>query len=349
MKRLLAAIAITSMSCGTAAVLSCTPVYAEKRVRGAKDHPQTEMPSDQNFNVGMAKYKDGDMDGAIDGFLQAIYFARNNYEPAAYYWLGMAYRNKMQDTKAIEAFKKAIEQSVNGNPDAHLHLGEVYLRNDRDGEAEEEAKNAIIEAGGPAYKAHNLYGMVLEHRGDLSGAQQHFLDALGEQPWTYTDAWMNLAGCFMKWKNWGSALSTYRDMLLSKKPLKGLDYQKIYLDMGVCLLAKGDHQGAIDNWHRCLDYNVANPEAHLQLAMLFDAENHISSAIKEYKEFVRVSDDQRRVGKAKERIGMLEQKLAPAETDPEAKPSMYMRQQSARQQQGQGAPGGPRIPRESGF
>src|SRR5271170_2251881 len=60
----------------------------------------TVEPSQENFEIGMQRYKSEDVDGAIDSFLQAIYFARNSYQPDAYYWLGVCYFDKKLDSKA---------------------------------------------------------------------------------------------------------------------------------------------------------------------------------------------------------------------------------------------------------
>jgi tetratricopeptide (TPR) repeat protein len=164
---------------------------------------------------------------------------------------------------------------------------------------------------------------------------------------------MNLGECYMKMKNWTAALMQFQQIIDSPKKLKHLDNARLYLDIGICDLAKGDHQGAIDSWHTALAFKKEMPEAHLQLGMIFDAENHISSAITEYKEFIRTSNDERKIGKAKERIEMLNQKLQPAETDPErSKPSPYMRQQYENQQrriQEQQRKQQQQVPRDSGF
>ncbi len=310
-----------------------------KMKRGAKDHPNTELPSDANFREGKQKYDDGDYDGAIDAFLQSVYFARNEYAPVANFWLGKSYmakwkdRSHNEDGKAIEAFKKSVEQTLGGSPDTHLLMGETLLRDGSVEAAEQECYKSISETEGFAYKAHNLMGLICEAKDDYGSAEGHFVDALGDPPYTYTEAWMNLAECQMHEKNWGAAMGQFKKMLVSPKKLIGINYPKVYLDMGICLVAKGDHQGAIDNWHTSLDFNKDNPEPHLQLGMLYDAENHIQSAIKEYKEFIRTSSDTMKVDKAKERVTMLEQKVAPPEAEPEqARPSPYMRHEVEQQQ-----------------
>src|SRR5690348_5095439 len=80
------------------------PVYS-KSERG-KGHV---LPSEAQFEIGISKYKAKDYDGAVDAFRQSVYFARNEYYPSAWYWLGVTYMVKLEDTKAIEAFEKHFE------------------------------------------------------------------------------------------------------------------------------------------------------------------------------------------------------------------------------------------------
>lgn len=265
--------------------------------------------SGENFELGMRKYKEHDLDGAIDAFLQAVYFARNSYNPEGYYWLGVSYQDKNLDSKAIEALKKSIEQSIKAAPQAHLHLAQLYLRNNRLDEAEWEANKSITDFHGPAPESHNVIGLICDKRGDLKRGQDEYVAALGDPPWRYTEAWMNYAENLMKQKDWGYAVTQLRNMLNHNKPLKGIDHQRIYLDIGICLFAKGDHQGAMDNWHEVLNYNPDNAAAHLQLALLLDSERHLSAAIKEYKEYIRLSPENAETAKIKNHILLLEQKL----------------------------------------
>lgn len=286
------------------------------------------LPSDAQFNTGIAKYKAKDYDGAIDAFKQSVYFARNEYMPQAWYWLGVTYMVKNEDTKAIEAFKKHFEQNVGSSWEAHIHLGHIYLRNNRLNEAEDEARNALADYQGQCPKAYNLYGLVSKARNDYDGAVNWFLQALGDKPWSYTEAWMNFAEMQMMAKKYPAAIGHFTGMLNSEKTLKGLDEESLFTFRGKCYLALGDHQHALEDFHRTLSINANNAEAHLNLAMMFDQERHVSSAIKEYKEFCRTCPEVKRTSAVKQRIAMLEQMLRPAQAEPQApQPSAYTRQQ----------------------
>ncbi len=336
-----ATLAFTVLLCFCIALVN--PVYG-KSERG-KGHV---LPSDAQFDIGMSKYKSRDYDGAVDAFKQSVYFARNEYMPAAWYWLGCTYMVKHEDTKAIEAFKKHFEQTPGPSWEAHIHLGHIYLRNNRLAEAEDEARCALSDYQGQCPKAYNLYGLVEKARNNYDGAVGWFLQALGDAPWSYTEAWMNYADMLMWAKKWPAAINQFTKMLNSEKTLKGLDEETLFTSRGKCLLALGDHQSALEDFHRTLSMNKDNSEAHLNLAMMFDQERHISSAIKEYKEFCRTCNEPKRTSAVMQRIAMLEQLLRPAQAAPEApQPSPYMRGQEQKQQKEEEQQ--QLAPHESGF
>ena len=64
-------------------------------------------------------------------FCNPYTFNRSSYNPQAYYWLGICYQDKKLDAKAVEAFKKSLEQTIGVAPQLHLHLAQIDLRNDR--------------------------------------------------------------------------------------------------------------------------------------------------------------------------------------------------------------------------
>lgn len=298
-----------------------------------KREKNTAGAAEDNFNEGMKRFKSGDIDGAIDSYLQAIYFARNNYNPGAEFWVGECYKIKSEWSKAIEHFKLHLEQNMGPSVDGHIELGYCYIATNRDMDAMNEFFTAMGQAMGPCPKAHNALGKLYEKQGKFREATEQYRDALGNPPWTYLEAWMNMAECYIKMKDWGSAFNQYQQMIESEKlKYSKDDLQKMYNNMGLCMLAKGDHEGALRKWRECLSMNPANAQAHLNLAMMFDQESHISSAIDEYKQFVRLAPKDEKVASVKDRLEALNQKIRPAEPVSSAKPTPYMRQQSAEEQ-----------------
>jgi Tfp pilus assembly protein PilF len=104
--------------------------------------------------------------------------------------------------------------------------------------------------------------------------------------------------------------------------------------MGVCRVSRGDDQGAIDNFHQSLEVNPGNAKSHLELALIFEKEQHYSSAIKELSLYCSTTEpDDPKLKLAKDKILKLEQKLSPENAAPTVAPSPYMRQQQMMQMQ----------------
>ncbi|HMO21684.1 MAG TPA: tetratricopeptide repeat protein, partial [Candidatus Melainabacteria bacterium] len=79
------------------------PVEAKFGRRGKNTH----KPADENYETGLKKMRAEDLDGAIDAFSQAIYFARNGYHPEANYWLGICFMGKGENKKAEDTLLRA--------------------------------------------------------------------------------------------------------------------------------------------------------------------------------------------------------------------------------------------------
>lgn len=329
----------------------------------------TESPSEQHFAEGKARLKAEDLDGAIDSFLQATYFARNGYYPDAYYWLGVAYMDKKEDKKAVEAFEKNVAQSVEEPTDTFLALAEIHLRNkrwdectaavrsikkydrkttqkiqyiyglmeDKKGESVEYKepnymKGKAYEKGNEFMKTQSIQQMEGQRRQHFAASEQHFQQALGEKPWSWTHVWVLYCEAKMKQQKWQEALRELNALLKSdgignqvRMPLS-----RVHKDIGFCQLAIGNHQGALDNWRTALDYDKNDAEVWLQIGMLLEAEKHYSSAVSYYKEFARLREgtDDKRLQQVRDRLTKIEHMLNPNETVPTvAKPSPYMRQQ----------------------
>lgn len=320
--------------------LTYLPLAAEAK----NSQKNTTDPANKNTKLGKQLFEKGDYDSAIDALVQATYFARNGYAPEAFYYLGKCYMAKGEYVKAYDALKKHLNQSVSGEGWGNVAMVETLTALKRYTEAQPYVAFALRGAAyeSPLYRAAQVANAKLyEAQGDFSPACDYYRNALGDRPWTYYDAWIGFGECLMKMKKWSEAYKYLDELLTTTKTIKGLDYERVHLDLGICLLAKGNHQGAIDHWHQCLEYNHDNKEAHLQLAMLLESENHFSSAIKEYRSFVRLSDDPKNHAPDKEmrskqvenRIALLEEKLNAevAPTRAQMTPYMLMQEKKAEQ------------------
>jgi tetratricopeptide (TPR) repeat protein len=319
---------------------TCIPLTAEAK----NSQKNTTDPANKNTRLGKQLFDKGDYDLAIDALIQATYFARNGYAPEAFYYLGKSYMAKGEYLKAYDALKKHLSQNVSGDGWGNVAMVETLTALKRYAEAEPYVSFALSGAPyqSPLYRAaHVAAGKLADAQGNYSSACDNYRSSLGDSPWTFYDGWIGFCESLMKMKKWTEAYTYLDKMLTTTKIIKGLDFERVHLDIGICLLAKGNHQGAIDHWHQCLEYNHDNKEAHLQLAMLLESENHFASAIKEYRSFVRLSDDPKNHAPDKEmrskqvetRIALLEEKLnaAVAPTRGQMTPFMLMQEKKAEQ------------------
>jgi tetratricopeptide (TPR) repeat protein len=291
----------------------------------------TEVPAETHYKSGLAKMKAEDIDGAIDAFLQATYFARNGYYPEAYYWLGICYMDKHEDKKAVEALEKHLAQAIEEPEEALIALAEIHLRNERYEECDKALRSIRKYDIKTRCKVQYIYGLMSDRKGEYAQAESHYKTALGDRPWKWAKVWVLYCEAKMKQKKWQESLRELDALLKSEWPLKGMPMDRIHKDIGVCRLAIGDHQGALDNWHRALDYNRSDAEVWLQLGMLLEAEHHYSSALKNYREFLRLMEGVQdpRVQQVRDRLTKIEHMLRPNETMPtHASPSQYMRNQT---------------------
>lgn len=299
----------------------------------------TVTPSKKYFNVGYRKMRADDMEGAIDGFKQSIYFARNGYAPKANYWLGICYLNLKDFKLAEQSLRRAVSQSVEKMPDAWLAIAECMIRTNKPYLDVHKTLGKARMEGAKSEQVSYLYGLRADQHNKPMLAMGHYQRALGRKPWKWTKVWVKYAECKMKAKKWREAAREFNAILTTDYPLKNEPLGRIHHDIGVCKLALGDHQGAIDHWKRALDYDRDNREVWMQMGMLFENERHYSSAIKYYKQFLRIcSGDKRfkdpRLHQVQQRVIKLEHMLKPNETAPEiTKPSPYMRQQTGERMQ----------------
>jgi tetratricopeptide (TPR) repeat protein len=323
-----------------------------------KKEKYTVSESEAHFKVGMAAFNKGDMDGAIDALVQATYFARNNYYPVAHHFLGMAYMAKNEDKKAIESLERAIEQAVDEDTLGYFAVAEILARNERYDEANKVLDK--IQRHDQWVRTYKMYtwGIIADRQGRYGQAESHYAQAMGKKPWVWTECWMRLAEAKMKNKKFAPAIQEFAAIEKSALILKGLKKDRLYQDIGICRMAIGDHQGAIDNWRKSLEANEENAEVWLQLGLLLDSEKHYSAAAKHYRQFLRyglASDP--RTQSLRDRITAIEQATKENEAIPlKVAPSQYMRneldQRQAEQQeliQRQQEMTAPKSKDESGF
>lgn len=303
----------------------------------AKKQKYTVSEAEAHYKTGLLAFNKGDFDGAIDALVQATYFARNNYYPEAHHFLGMAYMAKHEDKKAIESLERAIEQAVDEDTLGFFAVAEILARNERYEEASKVLEKIQRRDHWVRIQRMYTWGIIADRQGRYGQAEQHYMQALDKKPWFWTECWMRLAEAKMKNKKFADAILEFQAIERSALVLKGLKKDRLYQDIGLCRMAKGDHQGAVDNWRKALEANDENAEVWLQMGLLLDSEKHYSAAAKHYKQFLRfMTEGDPRAQSLRDRVTAIEQATNPNEALPlKVAPSQYMRNELNRREEEQ--------------
>ncbi len=289
----------------------------------------TVEPADKNMKEGIKRIQSRDYEGAVDSFLQSIYFSRNHYNPSAYLYLGLSYKAMRQYTKAIEALNNHLKQITEPGYDARIDLAECYMNIGQFDKARREIDQARAESPSGMH-ARSIYAMgeLHEKMGNVGEALGHYEAAI-EASTRMGEAWMGKARCEVKLGQHVKAIKDYREILERGPTMSHINYEEVYVNMAGCLYKRGDHQGAIDHYLYALKENPDSFDAHLSLASIFDEEKHLSSAIHEYELSLSTAPKEYNTEKIKKRLQYLESKLKSEQAPkPVTKPSPVMRQEA---------------------
>ena len=296
-----------------------------------KGDKATVEPTELHMREGLRKMKIKDYEGAADDFLQSCYFARNQYNPQGWLYLGLCYKASRNYSKAIEAILNHLKQTTDKAVDAHVDLAECYMNIGEYEKAEKEIDKARYDSDGTEKRPYYAMGELLEKLDKPGEALEAYNTALAERPWKYTDAWMGRARCKMKLNYPNDAIKDYREIIDSA--VKNVPWTELYYNLGQCLYKRGDHQGAIDHWLYALKDDPDHFDSHLALGRIFDEEKHVSSAITQYEHAIRCAPKSFNTDQINKRLLALQSSLRTTERDKEVKPSPYMRQQEEGRQQ----------------
>jgi len=260
----------------------------------------------QSFKLqseGMRLYKEGKFKDATLAFQQVVNLNLNSF--LAFYYLGICLNADRRYGEAIEPLKIALDLQ----PDyvqAHLALGDAYLKQGDTGEARAEYLRALelqpnyaaaldglgrlLETTGQDDKAEEQYRKSLEinvafadaytHLGDLylrknrpEDAIQLFLKAISVKP-DFSSAYARLGVAYGKVKQYDDAIAAIRksQTLTPEDPEPYASLARIYLELQSFRRSEAQIQAAL-----ALDHD--HPGAHLLLSDLKRAQEDFASAV----------------------------------------------------------------------
>ena len=211
-----------------------------------------------HYNLGIALNDQGDADGAIGHYRQAVELRPSYAE--AHYNLGRLLVQKGQVDEAVAHYEKALEINP-ADAAAHNNLGATLFANGRVDEAIVHYQKALAIQPDYADASCNLANALLSN-GDLDGAIAHYSACLAVSP-NQPEAQYNLASALFRTGRTDEAIAHYQKVL-ELRP----ENADARANLGSLFLAKGRARDAIAQYRRALGIAPDNVAAQSNLAWL---------------------------------------------------------------------------------
>ena len=211
-----------------------------------------------HYNLGIALNKQGDIDGAIVHYRQALELRPSYAE--AHYNLGRLLVQEGQLDEAITHYEKALEMSPS-DADAHNNLGAALLASGRVDEAIAHYRKALVTQPDRADASCNLASALLSKK-DLDGAIAYYSACLATLP-NQPEAQYNLASALFRRGRTDEAIIHYQKVL-ELSP----DNADAHANLGSAFLSKGRVPDAIAEYSDALRIAHDNVAAQSNLAWL---------------------------------------------------------------------------------
>ena len=133
--------------------------------------------------------------------------------------------------------------------------------------------------------AHNNWGLLLEHRGEASAAEEQYRQALQIYP-DDIKARVNLGNALARQGKASEAIEQYREALRIKP-----DHARAHINLGNVLLLQGNVRDAIEHYDDALRIDPHSAEAHLNLGVALEQTGQTSEAVRQYEIALRLAPD----------------------------------------------------------
>jgi tetratricopeptide (TPR) repeat protein len=284
-------------------------------------HSSKTYPNEMSFlNLGVAYYKKGIYDKALEQFKNSIYCEPKNLK--AYFNIGLIFKDLENHKKALIYFNKAIEIS----PDSfepYESIGLIFLKKGDYDLAIENFKKGI-ELSPETASLHNNYGSVLQLKGLYEDAVNQFKTSIKINP-LLEEAYFNLNILYLSKNKYEKAISVLKD-LLKKKP----DLFTVYFELGDAYIKWGKVELAINAYQKAKILDPTNVQvknslgwAYIKTGSYNKAINTLNDALEQNPENIKIHEN---LLTAYYKKGDLENTIAKAEIILKKKPeSNYYR------------------------
>jgi len=194
-------------------------------------------------SLGMALLKTGDLEGAADGFREAIRIRPDNY--TGYANLGLILLKQGDPDAALASYQQAVHLDPT-NGVLHYNVGLAHTaRNDE--KAAIAAYREAIRLKPDYAPALNNLGVLLRNRDDLEGAAEAFRDAIRIIP-GFVRAYHNLGITLTRADDLDGAIKAFRKAV-EIRPVRA----EIWMDFGTAIARTGRLQKALTCFERALE------------------------------------------------------------------------------------------------
>ena len=211
-----------------------------------------------HYNLGIALNDQGDADGAIAHYRQAVELRPSYAE--AHYNLGRLLVQKGRIDEAIVHYEKALEINP-ADAETHNNLGATLFANGRVDDAMAHYRKALAIRPDYADASCNLASALLSN-GDLDGAIAHYSACLALSPNQF-EAQYNLANALLRVGRTDEAIAHFQKVLKLRP-----DNADARANLGNAFLAKGHVRDAIAQYREALRIAPTNVVGQSNLAWL---------------------------------------------------------------------------------
>ncbi len=234
-----------------------------------------------HLNKGILLKKQGEFDGSIESYQQAIK-ERQEYEEA-WYNLALAYAAKKELDEARKCYEKAISinpKNIKAMYNLALLFGEMG-----DNELAEKWLKACLDVDSSYIKAAYNLGLHYYKKEDFQSAKITFENLLQQQE-DYTKAWFNLALCERKLGNDDLAVLAY-EQAINLDPT----YVAAWKNLGNMEARRGNIDRAINQYQQAIDLDRSDATLRFNLALQYEKQKEYQLAIIQLNKAVQLNPD----------------------------------------------------------
>ncbi|MEH6502452.1 MAG: tetratricopeptide repeat protein [Cycloclasticus sp.] len=233
------------------------------------------------FNLALAQFQSGDLDGAIDNYQKALKVNNGLYR--VHFNLARVYTVKGDFAKAIKSYEKAIKLNKT-YLEAYFALGDLFISLGDMDKATKLYKAAVANNKKSAKSCSKLgYCYTKTHR--LDEALASYKKQVALEPNNPTGIY-NVGVSLSKLGRSEDAIKHYKQAIKLNP-----GYEDALYHLGVAYMALKDTKNAIKSYKKCLSINKNNPGVLFSYANALRAIEHWGAAIKNYRLAIAIDEN----------------------------------------------------------